>query len=81
MDDLRRHALVEKGKKAQRLLDDDLFKETAEQVRNKAIQVFIETNPNDVDALRHARIAYQNASEFEDVLKAMVNDGTMAAKD
>jgi len=55
--------------RAQRLLDDDLFKEAMQAVMDKAIEGFKVARPNDAEALKAARYRLEVA---EDVLNEIV---------
>lgn len=70
----------ERGARAKRLLDDPLFGEAIEALRNRAIQAFREADPNDDKALLLAKLRYLMAEDFLDQLVHHFNTGELAVQ-
>lgn len=70
----------ERGARAKRLLDDPLFKEAMQAIRDKAIEAFREANPSDDKALLLAKLRYLMAEDFLDQLVHHFNTGELAVQ-
>lgn len=68
----------DRGSRAARILEDDLFKEALEAVREHCHEMFRNAKPHDVEALQVARISLQCADAFERRITYHMKTGKMA---
>jgi hypothetical protein len=69
---------VNRAKNAQRILDDPLFKDAVRAVRDRCIEDFKATKAGDVEGLRVARLTFETAELFVNVLAGHMRDGQIA---
>lgn len=72
-------AVIHRAERAQRILEDDLFKDAIQDIRDDAIKRFTGASPGDTPDLIQARLWYGVTEEFIKKLHAHLNDGQMAA--
>lgn len=69
---------IERGHRANNLLEDELFKEAAEHIDAECFRLFKSSHPTDAEALAQiAGIQYLH-TKYKAFLKAAVTDGKMA---
>lgn len=69
---------INRAQRAQMILNDDLFKEAVQALRDKAVADFRNASPSDPGALLHARVIYEVTESFINVFHGYVREGQMA---
>jgi hypothetical protein len=69
---------VRRAQNADRLLNDDTLKEAIRAVRDKCVDDFKSAPAGDIEALRVARLTFENAERFVNALRTFVRDGQFA---
>lgn len=69
---------INRGHRAQRILEDELFAQAAEHIDAECFRLFKATHPTDTEALKQiAGIQYLH-TKYKAFLKAAVTDGKLA---
>lgn len=71
-------ATVRRAQRAELLLNDDLVKDALKAIRDKALTDFKTSKPDDIDALRVARLGFDAAEQFVNIFVNHVRSGKMA---
>lgn len=68
-----------RARRAQQLLDDPLFKEAFETIRNEATRAWEASSARDTEAREIAWLTVKILGRIEGVLQGVVDDGRIAA--
>jgi hypothetical protein len=71
-------AVIHRADRAQRILEDDLFKGAIQTIRDEAFNRFTEASPGDTPELTQARLWYGVTEDFINALAKHLSDGQMA---
>lgn len=66
---------IERAEKAQRILNDEIFKESFESVRQALLQKFEAAPVNDADGMVKVRLCLKLLNDVRANLEAVVRDG------
>lgn len=66
---------IQRAEKAQRILDDELFKESFESVRQALLQKFETAPVNDADGMVKVRLCLKLLNDVRANLETVVRDG------
>lgn len=68
------------AQRAERLLNDDMFKSAVQAIRDKALDEFKAAKPGDIEALQDARMLYEATERFINVFTSILRDGHYAQR-
>lgn len=68
---------IQRAEKAQRILDDEIFKESFESVRQALLQKFEAAPVGDADGLMKVRLCLKLLTDVRANLEAVVRDGKL----
>lgn len=66
---------IERAEKAQRILNDEIFKESFESVRQALLQKFESAPVNDADGMIKVRLCLKLLNDVRANLEAVIRDG------
>lgn len=69
---------LQRAQNAENILNNDLFKDAIRVVRDQCVEAFKNTEPGDIEGLRTARVAFEVAEKFVNVLAGYMRDGQIA---
>jgi hypothetical protein len=69
---------VRVAERAQRILEDELFKTAVQTLRDKALKEFTGASAGDTPKLIHARVLYGVTEEFINEFTKIINEGVIA---
>lgn len=69
---------IDRGFRAQRILDDELFKEAAEHIDAECFRLFKSAHPTDSEALAQIAGVQYLHTKYKAFLRSAVQDGQMA---
>lgn len=69
---------IDRGFRAQRILDDELFKEAAEHIDAECFRLFKSAHPTDAEALAQIAGVQYLHTKYKAFLRSAVQDGQMA---
>lgn len=69
---------IQRGHKANLLLNDDLYKEACKHVEEEVFRLFKEVSPQDVDALKHIKAMQYFHAKYQAFFSKCVTDGKIA---
>jgi hypothetical protein len=78
MSDLTRE--ISRGQRAKDILDDELFIESLEILKESYSNAIFQTGPNDELARTKIYLAYQILGKFENHFRSVMETGILAAK-
>ena len=69
---------IRRGQQAQRILDDEIFKDAIEALTKRALDEFKSASPENDVALKVARLRYTVTEDFVNEIHKFVRDGEFA---